>query len=124
LEYLIAQYFSVNSHFIDNNRSYKGEFFTIDTIDDGLSFDAIKSILSLDHIYLVLYTIFGKDVSADKASWLNQRTRPAREQFHLKEHIKLHRMAFSKVCGNELVQENFLNKIQKTKGSYRIWQLC
>ena len=51
-------YFSVNFHFLKNGKRYHWDFFTIDTIDDGLSFDAIKSILSLDNICLVLYTIY------------------------------------------------------------------
>jgi hypothetical protein len=40
-----VQYFSVNFHFLNNNKSYNRDFFTIDTIDDGLSFHGIESVL-------------------------------------------------------------------------------
>ncbi len=51
------QYFSVNFHFLNNNNSYDKDFFTIDTIDDRLSFYDIESVLSLNVFELVLYTI-------------------------------------------------------------------
>jgi hypothetical protein len=76
---LNLEYFSVNFHFLNNNKSYKRDFFTIDTIDDGLSFHDIKSILSSDIFCLVLYTIFGESDLRDKASWSNQRCRINRD---------------------------------------------
>jgi len=45
LEYLILQYFPVKFVFLNNDKSYKRDFFTIDTIDDGLSFHGIESVL-------------------------------------------------------------------------------
>jgi hypothetical protein len=54
------QYFSINFHFLNNNKSYNRDFFTINTIDHGLSFHGIKSILSWNIFFLILYTIFGK----------------------------------------------------------------
>ncbi len=51
------QYFSVNFHFLNNDKSYDKDFFTIDTIDDRLSFYDIESVLSLNVFELVLYTI-------------------------------------------------------------------
>ena len=79
LEYFAEQCFSVNFHFLNNDKSSKRDFFTIDTIDDGLSFHDIKSILSSDIFCLVLYTIFGESDLGDKASWSNQRTRINRD---------------------------------------------
>ena len=73
------QHFSVDFHFLNNDKSYKRDFFTTDTIDDGLSFHDIKSILSSDIFCLVLYTIFGQSDLVDKASWSNQRTRINRD---------------------------------------------
>ena len=61
LEYFREPYFSVNFHFLNNNKSYNRDFFTINTIDHGLSFHNIKSILSSVIFVLVLYTIFGKN---------------------------------------------------------------
>src|SRR5262245_35229320 len=60
LEYFREPYFSVNFHFLNNNKIYNRDFFTINTIDHGLSFHDIKSILSSIIFVLVLYTIFGK----------------------------------------------------------------
>ncbi len=51
------QYFSVNFHLLNNDKSYDKDFFTIDTIDDRLSFYDIESVLSLNVFELVLYTI-------------------------------------------------------------------
>jgi hypothetical protein len=102
LEYLILQYFHVNFHFLNNDKSYNRDFFTIDTIDDGLSFHCIESVLSSNNLGLVLYTISGKHIHVYRVTWLNQRAKPTQDRSHLKEHIKLHRMAFSEFCGNEL----------------------
>jgi hypothetical protein len=44
----VLQYFSVNFHFLNNNKSYSRDFFAVDTIDDGLSFDGIESTVSLE----------------------------------------------------------------------------
>jgi hypothetical protein len=52
-----VQYFSVNFHLLNNDKSYDKDFFTIDTIDDRLSFYDIESVLSLNVFELVLYTI-------------------------------------------------------------------
>src|SRR5438132_5922344 len=60
LEYFGEQYFSINFHFLNNNKSYNRDFFTINTIDHGLSFHGIKSILSWEIFFLILYTIFEK----------------------------------------------------------------
>ncbi len=58
--YLLEHYFSVNFHFLNNDQSYNRDFFTIYIIDDGLSFDGIKSIVLLDNISSVLHTIWGQ----------------------------------------------------------------
>ena len=52
------QYFPVKFHFLKNNKSYNRDFFTIDTINHGLSFDSIESASLLNFDWLVLYTIF------------------------------------------------------------------
>jgi hypothetical protein len=74
-----VQYFSVNFHFLSNNKSYNRDFFTIDTIDDGLSFHGIESVLWSNIFGLVLYTILRKRDSIKKASWSDQRARSAWE---------------------------------------------
>jgi hypothetical protein len=60
LEYLVKHYLSLNSNFLSNDKRYNRDFFTIYTIDDGLSFGGIKSIVLSDNISLVLDTTFGK----------------------------------------------------------------
>ena len=75
----IEDYLPVNFYFLNNDKSYNRDFFTIYTIDDGLSFGGIKSIVLLDNISLISYTIFRKGVSVDKANWSNQRTRINRD---------------------------------------------
>ena len=60
--YFCEYYFSVNFHFPENDKRHSRDFFTIYTLDHGLSVDGIKSILSSDNICLVLYTIFRKGV--------------------------------------------------------------
>jgi hypothetical protein len=74
-----VQYFSVNFHFLNNDKSYNRDFFTIDTIDDGLSFHDIESVLSSNIFGLVLYTIPRKGDPITKASWSDQRARSAWE---------------------------------------------
>ena len=54
------QYFSVNFHFLNNDKSYNSDFFTIDTIDDWLSFRHIETVLSSNIFALILYAIFRK----------------------------------------------------------------
>ena len=54
------QYFSVNFHFLNNDKSYNSDFFTIDTIDDWLSFRHIETVLSSNIFGLILYAIFRK----------------------------------------------------------------
>ena len=60
LEYFAEQYFSVNFHFLNNDKSYNSDFFTIDTIDDWLSFRHIETVLSSNIFALILYAIFRK----------------------------------------------------------------
>ena len=111
LEYLTVQYFSVNFHFLESDKRYNRDFFTIYTIDDGLSFGGIQSILLSDNISLIPCTIFRKGVSVFKANWSNQRCRIFRDQSHLKEQIKMHRIAFSEFCRIEFFYRNILNNI-------------
>ncbi len=75
----LEHYFSVNFHFPENDKGYNRDFFVIYTIDDGLSFGGIKSILLSDNISLVLYTIFGKSNPVGIGTWSNQRTRINRD---------------------------------------------
>jgi hypothetical protein len=55
----LEPYFSINFHFLNNDKSYNRDLFTIHTIDDGLYVDGIKSIVLLDNISSVLHTIWG-----------------------------------------------------------------
>jgi len=88
--YLTMLYLPLKSHFLNNDKSYKRDFFTINTFNQGLSFGSIESAL-LSYIFgLVGRPIFRRENHVDKASWSDQRARIAREQSHLKEHIKLH----------------------------------
>ncbi len=75
----LEHYFSVNFHFPENDKGYNRDFFTIYTIDDGLSFGGVKSILLSDNISLVLYTIFRKSNPVGIGTWSNQRTRINRD---------------------------------------------
>jgi hypothetical protein len=52
-----VQYFSVNFHFLNKDKGYNRNFFTIDTIDDRLSFHGIEGVLSFNIFGLVLYAI-------------------------------------------------------------------
>ena len=72
MEYRIVQYFPVNFHFLDNDKSYNRDCFIIDSIDDGVYFDGTEIVLSSNIFGLVLYTIFRKHDFIDKASWSNQ----------------------------------------------------
>ena len=107
LEYFEGQHFSVNFYFLNNDKSYKSDFFTIDTINDGLSYDRKKSPFSLNFHWSVPYIIFRNHGFLDKASQSDQRARLAREQSHLKEHLKLCRIVFSKVCNIVFWYKNF-----------------
>ncbi len=69
------QYFSVNSPVLDNSKSYNRDFFTINTIDDGLSFHAIESSLSTNFFWLVPCAISRRYIHIDRASWSNQHAR-------------------------------------------------
>ena len=51
--------------------------------------------------------------------WSNQRPRSFSEQSHLKEHTKMHRMTFSKVCRNQLWCQSLLNKTGQAKFEVR-----
>ena len=42
---IFTAFFSVNFHFLNSDKSCNRDFFTIDTIDDGLSFYVIGSSL-------------------------------------------------------------------------------
>ena len=42
---LTLQYFPVKFDFLNNDKSYNRDFFTTYTIDDGLSFHGIESVL-------------------------------------------------------------------------------
>jgi len=57
LEHLVEQYPSANFHFLNNDKNYNEDFFTIGTIDDGLSFDDIKSYFPKTFSGSMLYTI-------------------------------------------------------------------
>ena len=46
LDYIVEQQFSVNFHFLKNDKIYKRAFFVVDSIDHGLSFHSIESVLS------------------------------------------------------------------------------
>ena len=76
LKCLLEQYFPVNFHFLKNNKGSNRDFFTIDTIDHGLSFHNIEGVLSSNIFRLVPYTIFRRYVPIDKARWSNQRDGP------------------------------------------------
>ncbi len=52
------QYFPVKFDFLNNDKSYNRDFSTIYTIDDGLSFDGIESMLSWDNVCLIPYAMF------------------------------------------------------------------
>ena len=54
---VLVQYLLINFHFLNNNKDYKRDFFTTGTIDDGLSFDGIKSYLPSNFSGSMLYTI-------------------------------------------------------------------
>ena len=106
LVYLLEHYFSVNFHFPENDKRYKRDFFTIYTIDDGLCFGGIKSILLSDNIFLVLYNIYDNMSNVYKTNGSNQRYRINRNESHSKEQIKMRRMTFSEFCGIEFSIEN------------------
>ena len=59
-ELFTVQHFSVNFNFLNNSKSYNRDFFTIYTINYGLSFDGIKSVRVLNFDWLVLHTILRK----------------------------------------------------------------
>ena len=52
------QYFPANFHFLNNDKAFNRDFFTIYTIDHGLSFDNNRSALWLGNFCLPLDTIF------------------------------------------------------------------
>jgi hypothetical protein len=41
----------------NNDKRYQRDFFTVDTIDDGLSFDGIRSSLSKNFLGSIWYTV-------------------------------------------------------------------
>ena len=93
-----------------NNKRYRRDFFTIDTIDDGLSTDINKSISSLCKGSLAFFVIVRKHPLVYKAKQSDQRTGMNPEQFHRKEHIKMHRIAFSKICRIEFQYRNYFQE--------------
>jgi len=58
--HVVVQYFSVNFHFLNNAKSYSRDFFTIDTIGYGLSFDDIERTFPLKFFQSPVHTIFRK----------------------------------------------------------------
>jgi len=71
--YLIRHYVSVKSHFLNNDKSYKRDFFTINTFNYGLSFGGIGSPLLSNIFVLVGQAIFRREIQIDKAIWSDQR---------------------------------------------------
>ncbi len=53
MKYLSDHYFSVKFHSRNNHKSYNTDFFTIDTIDDGLSSRDIESSLSTHTLWVI-----------------------------------------------------------------------
>jgi hypothetical protein len=47
LMHIVVQYYSVNFHFLNNDKSDSRHFFTVDTIGYGLPFDGIEGAFSL-----------------------------------------------------------------------------
>ena len=73
------QYFPVKFHFLNNDKSYKRDFFTIDTIDDGYLLMVLKVPISRILIGQYHRQFSEWHVFVYRASWSDQRARPARE---------------------------------------------
>jgi hypothetical protein len=58
--HVVVQYFSVNFHFLNNDKSDSRNIFTIDTIDYVLSFEGIEGALSSNFFRSAIDTIFRK----------------------------------------------------------------
>jgi len=67
LKYFFRRYFLVNFHFLKNDKRYNQDFFTIDTIDYGLSFHHIKSRVS-SNIFAWYYIPFLQRAAQDAQS--------------------------------------------------------
>ncbi len=59
LKHFLVQYLLINFYFLNNDKDYHKDFFTTGTIDDGLSFDGIKSYFWSNFSGSMLYTILG-----------------------------------------------------------------
>ncbi len=53
MKYLLDHYFSVKFHFLKNHKTYNRDFFTIDTIDDGVSSYDIESSLLTHTLWMI-----------------------------------------------------------------------
>ena len=62
-DYFLVHYSSVLFHFLSNDKDYNRDFFTADTIDDGLSFDGIKSYPWSNFSGSMLYTISRRQIT-------------------------------------------------------------
>jgi ABC-type uncharacterized transport system fused permease/ATPase subunit len=66
-EYFSEQSFSVNFHFLKNGKRCNQDFFTMNTIEYGLSFGNVKSILSLNFFSMLLRTMAQEAIA--KVDW-------------------------------------------------------
>ena len=89
------------SLFLRTIRARNETFFTVDTFDYGLSFDGIKSILSLDKNRFILNTIGGRE----RKKMLSERVLSFCQigaleliETHVKEQFKTHCIASSEFC--------------------------
>ncbi len=72
-------YISEISYFPNNDKSYKRDFFTINTVNHGLSFRGIKDTLLFTIFGLVVQTISTSEIHVDQTTWSHQHARTARE---------------------------------------------
>ena len=113
LKTFVNQCFTANFHFLNNDKSQNRDFFTTCTIDDGLSFGAIKSISSSDNFYMVPHTmnvIFRHRVKVYGTNQSNQRDRKLRKWSHLKKHLRMHRTTFRKICDFEFQYRKYFQQ--------------
>lgn len=73
LDHFLVQYFSVNFHFLTNDKDYNSDIFTTSTIDDGLSFGGVKSYPSSNFSESILYTMSRRHVQVYIVTWSDQR---------------------------------------------------
>ncbi len=62
----------INFYFLNNSKDYNKEFFITGTIDDGLSFDGIKSYFWSNFSGSMLYTISRRPIHLWMATWSDQ----------------------------------------------------